>query len=581
MSSERNGLRPHPDKQIPAEVVEVDVCCGCRPSSRRRFRKLSSSISSRVFRSQKFYDAQQAGDVAEGSVADSESLFYFDAEQDLLPDDEYPIMFSNFLVHPKPVVSMAHPETMLRKSVDFVDQQQPNKAKDHGFRRQLSAPIENHKSRSARLEQMIRRSTMEHQQELEKPRIKIPLQGYPGDLTVAELAECQKFLQGLKKLDPAVHEQVYSFRDVEEEPYTICRWLRATKFKADEILQRLKENQPMFEAARDQDFFPDVTKTIGAPFSVFLSQYPFLPIGRGKNGCPVNYFLAGKINPEGILSLSTPERLQGYFWWSFMYKFKSEVRKAQERDPDFVRIEGINILDMQGLSASALSSETIDVVKLASKVSDFFPETLHCMLIINAPGFFSMFWGLIKKFIDPRTAQRIQVFSNTEKAMAALRKLIDEQEIPVDYGGGNKSIKQAFMDEAADPLLKKQEIELLHIKRKGKGESTKPLTLEKDEIMEIRVYTRSVSTAKIMVELNGNSYATATSRCSWYAAADSTGSTDRTPLPNCTVVVEELHGPGSVKVKMEDLDDADKKSHSGSSRGYFLLVCDIKAKTTT
>ena len=57
-----------------------------------------------------------------------------------------------------------------------------------------------------------------------------------------------------------------------------------------------------------------------------------------------------------------------------MYKFKQEIRKAQERDPDFVRVEGINILDLQGLSASALSSETIDVVKLASKISDFFPE---------------------------------------------------------------------------------------------------------------------------------------------------------------------------------------------------------------
>lgn len=184
----------------------------------------------------------------------------------------------------------------------------------------------------------------------------------------------QKFSRGLRALDPAISEQVYSFRDVEEEPYTICRWLRATKFKADEILQRLEENQPLFETARDNDFYPDVSKAIGAPFSVFLSQYPFLPIGRGKNGCPVNYFLAGRINPEGIMSLTTAEMLQGYFWWSFMYKFKQEIRKAQAEDPDFVRVEGINILDLKGLSAAALSSETIDVVKLASKISDFFPE---------------------------------------------------------------------------------------------------------------------------------------------------------------------------------------------------------------
>ena len=181
-------------------------------------------------------------------------------------------------------------------------------------------------------------------------------------------------MRGLKELDPAVSEQVYSFRDIEEEPYTICRWLRATKFHADEILKRLEENQPLFEQARAENFYPNVSETLGVPFSVFLSQYPFLPVGRAKNKCPVNYFLAGQINPEGILSLTTQEKLQGYFWWSFMSKFKQEIRNAQSEDPDFVRAEGVNVLDLQGLSASALSSETVDVIKLASKISDFFPE---------------------------------------------------------------------------------------------------------------------------------------------------------------------------------------------------------------
>jgi hypothetical protein len=118
----------------------------------------------------------------------------------------------------------------------------------------------------------------------------------------------------------------------------------------------------------------DVSAAIGAPFTVFLSQYPFLPIGRGKNGCPVNYFQAGQIHPEGIMALTTVKRLTGYFWWSFMYKFKQEIRKAQDRDPDFVRIEGINIIDLKGLSASSLSGDTMEVIKLASKISDFFPE---------------------------------------------------------------------------------------------------------------------------------------------------------------------------------------------------------------
>ena len=66
-------------------------------------------------------------------------------------------------------------------------------------------------------------------------------------------------------MEPGVLNQVYSFRDVEEEPYTICRWLRATKFKADDILKRLAENQAMFEKAQANDFYPRPDETIVHP----------------------------------------------------------------------------------------------------------------------------------------------------------------------------------------------------------------------------------------------------------------------------------------------------------------------------
>jgi hypothetical protein len=70
--------------------------------------------------------------------------------------------------------------------------------------------------------------------------------------------------------------------------------------------------------------------------------------------------------------MTTVKRLHGYFWRSFMSKFKQEIRKAEDRDPDFVWIEGISIIDLQGLSASALSSETMEIIQLASKISDLF-----------------------------------------------------------------------------------------------------------------------------------------------------------------------------------------------------------------
>jgi hypothetical protein len=61
---------------------------------------------------------------------------------------------------------------------------------------------------------------------------------------------------------------------------------------------------------------------------------------------------------------------------------------------------------------------------------------------------------IIRKFIDPRTAQRIQVFSGGgDKGLRALHKMVDKSQIPVDYGGTNKLMKQSFTEEAADPTL--------------------------------------------------------------------------------------------------------------------------------
>lgn len=175
-------------------------------------------------------------------------------------------------------------------------------------------------------------------------------------------------------MDPGIREQVFSFQDVEEEPYTICRWLRTTKFNAETLLRKLQDNQAHFATAQAQNFYPKISKAIGiVPYSVFLSQWPFLPIGKAKNGCPVNYFQAGKIHPEGVLACTTPQEMEGYFWWSFMYKFKDHLRRAQARDENFVRMEGINVIDLQGLSSDSLSGEAMDVMKLSAKISDFFP----------------------------------------------------------------------------------------------------------------------------------------------------------------------------------------------------------------
>ena len=197
------------------------------------------------------------------------------------------------------------------------------------------------------------------------------------------------------------------------------------------------------------------------------------------------------------------------------------------------------------------------------------------MLILNAPSFFSAAWGLIKKFIDPQTARRIQVYSSKEQGLQALQSVIDIHQIPQDYGGTNISLDEAFLNVANDPLLLRQPIELLHVKRKSKASFKQEWHLHEGEYIDLKCYTRSASGVSLTILLNGEPYRTVEQvQC----ALDATGH----PKAVCHTLAEKLTGsgthattPNTVSVELQDLDNADKK-HSRQSRGYFLIVGDIK-----
>lgn len=65
---------------------------------------------------------------------------------------------------------------------------------------------------------------------------------------------------------------------------------------------------------------------------------------------------------------------------------------------------------------------------------DNFPETLGATLIINAPTIFSVAWGIVKAFIDPRTQAKVTVLGSAyEEKLTEL--MGGKDRVPVEYGG--------------------------------------------------------------------------------------------------------------------------------------------------
>lgn len=100
------------------------------------------------------------------------------------------------------------------------------------------------------------------------------------------------------------------------------------------------------------------------------------------------------------------------------------------------------------MTASKLSRRALTIIKEQAAIDSIcFPETMSKMLIVNAPTFFSATWRIIKGWLDPRTASKIEVISGRSACEKRLLELVDEKQLPCDYGGKGPDTNKIMMED--------------------------------------------------------------------------------------------------------------------------------------
>lgn len=113
-----------------------------------------------------------------------------------------------------------------------------------------------------------------------------------------------------------------------------------------------------------------------------------------------------------------------------------------------------------------MSKKALAIIKEQSAVDSLcFPETMSKMFILNAPRFFAASWRLIKGWLDPRTASKIEVCSHSHKAQATekLLEYIDKDQLPSDYGGTGPDTRETLRNQIHGECIKLHS-EILHLR---------------------------------------------------------------------------------------------------------------------
>ncbi|CAB9515772.1 Phosphatidylinositol/phosphatidylcholine transfer protein [Seminavis robusta] len=384
--------------------------------------------------------------------------------------------------------------------------------------------------------------------ELTKPRVNVALAGYPGNLTPQELNACQQFRAELKKRKRASpegsiwEEVVRIYNPVETEPYALCRFLRARQFNVDKVMDMIADTFDIWREARKHDYFPDPNEALGAPVNVLLSQLPTLYAGCAKNGAPVAYAKARDLSIEGIECVTELSRIEKYAWFAILHKFKAQVARAQQMNPNVVRCEAIQVVDLKGLNASALNKRTLECLQNLINVNKCFPEVLNSMVILNAPRFFTFAWRVIKTMLDPRTASKVVMFSSEKEGIEWMMERIDKSELLSDYGGTGDSFEDVMNKQNVGSAAKRQVVKLFSITQRTNNASM-AFSLTTEETATFTVYTRSAVGAGFELWKGGQKVADASVDGSKLRGSEGT------PVPIQGILFTDVQGPGEFSIK--------------------------------
>ncbi|KAM7499063.1 hypothetical protein LguiA_023477 [Lonicera macranthoides] len=216
-----------------------------------------------------------------------------------------------------------------------------------------------------------------------------------------------------------------------DDYHTMLRFLKARDFCIEKTIQMWEE---MLTWRREYGTDIILEDFDYEELDEVLQYYPQGYHGVDREGRPVYIERLGKAHPSKLMHITTLDRYLKYHVQEFE-KAVQEKFPACSIAAKRQICSTTTILDVQGLGFKNFTRTATSLVTAITKIdSNYYPETLHRMFIVNAGSSFKkMLWPAAQKFLDPKTIAKIQVLE--PKSLGNLREAIDPSQLP-DFLGG-------------------------------------------------------------------------------------------------------------------------------------------------